>query len=1013
MSIRFYILFLFFFVQTYGQNYVLKEAEVRDKDNSYLIISSPFVDKDRFVWYASNKTGDFYRFDGKNKLKYSFYKDKNNSYDSYGLSNSAWAQDRHGTIWVAKPFEAFIIKPGEQKVDRIKYPKNNTDTNISTSIAIDGSGNMWISNQSSFLIKIGPDHKPIKVTHEKVKEKDSHLEIVKMLDNGKIIVRNGADLFYIDTTGLHFYGNLQEIDKEISLDYLLFENGKLAAKNTEGFYKFNDVPYKFTYIKELDIQIFSYPSQEDCSMKKCKWFRYNLYNDSELFMTDDASFFICQIDRNKNEITTIDSLHFKKNIAVNFNPKYPDLIWICTYDEVYKLLITPNPFKKILQFENKQLSTRGIQSDSKNNLYMGTYQGLYTQKEGQKKPQEVRLGKKMAHDIMILENDSILWTSGSYFEIKRINLNTNKIKYFRLPEGHEVSCMKEKSPDEFWLGTSKGLYVFHKKTGDFHPYVEDNFFLGAVAVNDLQVSKNGLLWIATSAGLFCKEKGHDFINYGSQNKSFNYQPILTLHEDGNGKLWMGTRGQGVVVLDPKTSLFKNYTLSKGLSNLIVCGILESKEALWFSTYYGLSRLDKKKEAFTVYYKEDGLPDNEFNLRSVYKKNNHAFYFGGLNGIIEFDPEKISFKEKQPHQIFLFSTSFFSKEQNKDITRFLDTHQTTLTLPYNKNYLSAKFSINELFYTEKNAYLYRIDGLTNGWINTGTSGSIELYGMPAGDYLLEVKGRDAKGIETSNTIKIRLHVEQVFFKTTAFISLLLLTLLGLIIYFFIRRSQKQKRVFEREKEIIELKASALKAQMNPHFVFNILNNMQSVLILKGEREVNKYFGAFSKLLRLTLDMSKQELVSFKDEIDYITNYLLLNQLQLNDELSYSIVIDKSIKDTTALFLPGMLLQPFVENAILHGLSSKKDKQLYIGCTIQNHYLVITIEDNGIGRAASLMASKNKKPHKSWATTIVNERIRILNDVHKDTVLLEINDLEKEGRAAGTQVILKFRVTENKS
>jgi len=1015
MHLRISLLFMLFAVHVFGQDYTLKEAQIRDGFNTYLLSSSAFVDKDRFVWYATNRDGDFYRFDGKNKLRYQFYKDENSYDDSFYLSNTAWIQDHNNRIWAAELNKAYIITPGKLQVERILYP---TQTLSSKSfITQDEADNLWISNGSQFLIKIAPNRQVTQVTHPLLKDR-KEIEIIKVLNNGKIIAKSGYNLFYIDSDGIHFFGDLQAIDKDIHSNFAVFENGKIIAENSSGYYKYNNVSYKYIYLKKLDIQLFNYPYEENCFLGNCSWSSNALVADSKLYIANDANLFINNINKDAKEITTIDTLHFKKQISISNNKHTPSFIWISAYDELYKLLIIPNNFKRSLQFDDKQYSTRGIVSDSKNNLYIATYEGLFKQENGKKPTQLFIKGEKNGlYDILVLEkNDSILWGSQEYHRIKKVNLITRTKKDIELPKGFKIEYMKEKSPDEIWIGSNKGLYIFNKKTETVNPFIEDGYFLGNIPVLSFIEAKNGKKWIASRQGLFLKEKGKDFINYKNINPYFTYKDLLTLHEDEKGNLWIGTSGKGFIFLNPETNQVKNLTQSDGLSNNIITGILESKKAIWFSTYYGLSRFDKQKGFFALYYKEDGLADNEFNLRSSYKKNDSTYYFGGLNGIIEFNPEKIELRGKHPHTIFLYSATYFSSDKNKNVTDYLSLSKKTINLPYNKNYFSAVFSINELFYIEKNSYLYKIEGLRNEWINAGTSGLIELPSLPPGDYVLRVKGKDAKNIETKNEIKINLHVEQIFYKTPLFTTLMVLILIGAIIYFFYKRNQRQKRFFERQKEVKELKSSALRAQMNPHFVFNILNNMQSVLILKGEAEANKYFGAFSKIFRQTLDISRQEHITLESEIEYLDNYLLLNNLQLNNELEYTINVQNSINDSSRIFLPGMLIQPFVENAILHGLSQKRDKKLTIDFSMEKDYLVVIIEDNGVGRiAAAKHAETKKESHKSWATTIVNERISIMNYSNNDTkaAILEIDDLKENDTICGTRVTLKLLQVYNDS
>lgn len=1015
MQFRIFIPFMLFTVHLFGQDYALKEAQIRDGFNTYLLSSSAFIDKDCFVWYATNRDGDFYRFDGKNKLRYQFHKDDKSYGDSFYISNNAWIQDHNNTIWAAELTKVYIIISDKLYVERIQYPTEALS--LKSFIARDEANNLWISNGSRFLIKITPDRKVTQVTHPLLKGK-KEIELIKVLDNGRIIAKSGYNIFYVDAKGIHFVANTQTIDKEINSEFTLFENGKIVTESSSGYYKYNNIPYKYAYLKELDVQLFNYPYEKNRFLGNCNWSSSTLISDSKIFITDNSDLFINQINKKTNEIITIDTLHFKKQISITNSNRYPNFIWISSYDELYKLLTIPNNFKRILQSNEKQHSTRGIVSDSKNNLFIATYEGLFKQENGEKTTQVIIKGEKNGlYDILVLEkNDSILWGSQEHHWVKKVNLKTLTKKNVELPKNFKVEFMKEKSPDELWIGSDKGLYVLNKKTEKTNPYIEDGYFLENVRVLSLIEAKNGKKWIATRQGLFVKEKGKDFINYQKLNPSFGFKDLLTLHEDENGNLWMGTGRKGIIFLDPKTNQFKNLTQSDGLSNNTICGILESKNALWFSTYYGLTRFDKREGFFTVYYKEDGLSDNEFNVRSSYKKDNNTFYFGGLNGIVEFNPEKIELEGKHPHTIFLYSSTYYSDSKNKNVTDYLSLHNKTISLPYNKNYFSAVFSINELFYIEKNTYLYKIEGLRNEWIDAGTSGLVELPSLPPGNYVLRVKGKDARGIETVNEVRIKLHIEQIFYKTPFFIVLIVLLVMGSIINFFIRRNRKQKRFFEREKEIKELKSSTLRAQMNPHFIFNILNNMQSVLILKGEAEANKYFGAFSKLFRQTLDMSRQELITLKSKIEYLNNYLLLNNLQLNNELEYLVTVQNSIKDTSKLFLPSMLIQPFVENAILHGLSQKKDKKLTIDFSMENDYLVVIIEDNGIGRSAALKQTENKtERHKSWAATIVNERISLMNYKHKHTkaVILKIDDLEKNGIPSGTRVTLKLKQTGNNS
>lgn len=988
----------------YGQNYTLKDIPVRDELNTYLITSSPFIDNEGFVWYAVNTKGVFYRYDGKNKIEYSF-NDKNKKKVTISTPFVySWLQDKNNNIWAICLSGAYIINPKTFKVNYISWNLLDGYREFKQmGILEDKKGNVWVSIAKNYIIKFDTNYKQKKFKSSLLPDTDAGTVMaIKELDNGSILAKSFTKLFIIDDNGMHLFGDSSSFDKAINQDFQFADNGKIFAKNSSGTYYINDKPYKYSYIKELGIQMFNYP------------FNNFYYKNSKIFTVDENKIYINEVDSDKNHIVTLDTITFKKKVNNNFlTSDSNDILWFSTYNDVFMLKTGNGKFNKYLQFKNIQVSTRGIVSDKENNLYVGSYAGLFKLNSSKKIIKKIYDPnyKNNYYNSLFVDKDSILWATGEDVFIKSIDIKTQKIKDFRYKgkEKFHSSFIKPKSADSLWMGSDKGLYVFDKKSGIISKYKDQNIVLDDYIIYDIQKTKNGDLWLGTDKGLLFKKRGKGFVNYSTVNSFFNDRTVLIIYKDDNENLWIGTNNTGVILLNPTTRKITVYDQSKGISNNTVCGILEAKNAMWFSTYYGLSTLNKKTKMFNNFYDENGLSDNEFNIRSLYKKNDSTFYFGGLNGITEFNPERIGY-QKKGYKIYLSACEYYSEKQNKIIKEYLSLNKETIELTYDKNFFSAEFAMNDIFYHEKNTYYYKVEGLTTDWINIGQSAVVKLYGLPAGDYILRVKGKDFEGFETLNEIKIPIHVHQIFFKTPLFIFLMIFLSACFIVYEFRRKTRKQKRNFEREKEIMELKSSALKAQMNPHFVFNILNNMQSIMILKGELEVNKYFVAFSRLLRSTIDMSKLELVSLKEEIEYINNYLLLNNLQLNDELDFSLIKDENI-DIENIKMPGMFIQPFVENAILHGLIPKSgDKKLMITYTIEDDYLVVIVEDNGIGREASASLAKNRvHSYKSWSTTIVNERIKIINSLDKNNIFINIQDIKNNDKSFGTKVILKFKIS----
>ncbi len=210
--------------------------------------------------------------------------------------------------------------------------------------------------------------------------------------------------------------------------------------------------------------------------------------------------------------------------------------------------------------------------------------------------------------------------------------------------------------------------------------------------------------------------------------------------------------------------------------------------------------------------------------------------------------------------------------------------------------------------------------------------------------------------------------------------------------------------QNERHLVESRLKALQSQMNPHFIFNTLNCLQSILILKDSLEANKVFILFSKLIRFTLDMSRSNYILLKNEITYLQSYIGLEKYRLDMNIEDQINVDSEI-DTEEVKIPCMFFQPLIENAIIHGLKPKKGKKtLLINIKKDGKFLKIEIIDNGIGRKASALKKQDGRNKMSWAGKIINDRILIYNEYNKDKITIETIDLREKETVLGTKVSL---------
>lgn len=227
-----------------------------------------------------------------------------------------------------------------------------------------------------------------------------------------------------------------------------------------------------------------------------------------------------------------------------------------------------------------------------------------------------------------------------------------------------------------------------------------------------------------------------------------------------------------------------------------------------------------------------------------------------------------------------------------------------------------------------------------------------------------------------------------------------------LFFYNRNKEKQQKILL-QKQLAEFEHKALHLQMNPHFVFNCLAAISSFIMQNGKEDAMKYLSKFSKLMRLTLEFSKESVITIDKEIEALQNYLELEQLRFNQKFDFEINKDSDIEDDTAI--PTLLLQPYVENAIIHGVAPKYGKGLIkINFSQKEEQLICTIEDDGVGIESSRELKKNSvHAHKSMALEISKKRLETLEKIENKKVNLEIEELKSEnGKTVGTRITLKL-------
>ncbi len=537
-----------------------------------------------------------------------------------------------------------------------------------------------------------------------------------------------------------------------------------------------------------------------------------------------------------------------------------------------------------------------------------------------------------------LNQDSFLMGSVINAAIVKIRPRIDTLATFRSKRTRVVFANKRH--DELWMGHTDGLWVCSNGR------LEEKTFKGhSVSATDISQTSNGIVWVST----------------------------LT---DG--------------VLGFKNGVFAGQLNKElGIRNGFVRKIAVVGNTLWMATEDNLIGYDVVTKAIKRYNRFDGLPSNE--ITDIEFLNNKIL-LGTPKGIVEI-PENFNSINPVPPSIFI---SAFA----------IHEHDTTLALAYQLPFYNnnIRISFKGIAFRSQGefTYKYRMLGLDTTWIVTNSKSNYARYpSLPAGRYVFQVKALNEDGIESIKAAQLNITIAPPFWQRWWFFALCALAIAGLVSAVFAWRIRSLRRKSELEKRMIASQLSTLKAQMNPHFMFNALNSIQDLVLQQDTANAQLYLGKFSELTRVVLEASGAEFISLQKEVEMLSLYLDLEKLRFGDELNYKIEESDAI-DKDDVQLPSMIVQPFVENALKHGLLHKQgSKQLNVLFEQNMQALVCVIEDNGIGRKASAEINARKKKYKSFATDATTERLRLLREYYNLKIDLQIIDLPQ-----GTRVVLSI-------
>lgn len=539
-------------------------------------------------------------------------------------------------------------------------------------------------------------------------------------------------------------------------------------------------------------------------------------------------------------------------------------------------------------------------------------------------------------------------------------------------------------------------------------------------IQTLLADSSGAIWFATQGGqVGCIRDGAVAAVYGRQ-EGLPGVPVRVLALDRRGRIWAGTKGAGIFRADPqdKNPRFQPLDKTRTYSPNIYLLAFDVAGNLWSGSETGVDRFLLDPDGVSIrelrhYGRNEGFLGIETCQDAVLEDHNGRLWFGTMNGLMQYLPVELEKTVAAPLLHFETLSLFYKPLPETAYAAFAPPGGGLLeglSLPHNQNHLSFAFRAVDLVNPEALRYRWRLDGAETEWSPLSTQTQVNYAKLAPGNYTFEVQATtDGKTFSApvSASFVIRQPLWQLWwFQLSAGLVLLALVVFSALAWVRrIRRTEQARREkLEVENRLLQLEQKALQLQMNPHFIFNALTSIQALITEKEYPQARQEISRFAQLMRGILSNSRRQAISLQEEVQTLDQYLQMEQFCHPQKFTYDIALPENT-DPAELDIPPMLLQPFVENAVVHGVSHLPyPGHIAIRFSLVDELLCCAIRDNGVGRERAARLREEKKPgHQSVALQVTQERLAALGGV------LEISDISDEnGAIAGTEVLVSVPV-----
>jgi len=686
-----------------------------------------------------------------------------------------------------------------------------------------------------------------------------------------------------------------------------------------------------------------------------------------------------------NDSIHISPKYFKNNFISAMTTNSNKTAFLGTFKE--GIIVVPN--WNILKYENK-FSLEEIISSDQNEIYLSNNANKIFKHDN---------GPKLIPNY--LEYPKKLFTLKDTYCNNKINtgiLHNDKNQ----PMFDNVKDLVE-IKDQFIIYINpKNILIIPKFKTDISPSFavkhEENYI---IILNNrgrsVTFNKNSKhLYFSTSADVYSKQWNTSITDTLLFEGNSIQGNDLTLFDD---QLIIGSEKRGILFYQNNNYQNKIST-ENGLKSNSVLKLKIKNDLLFIITTKGLQIYNLKSNQFIGLGEQEGVASEkviDFSLSNdkLWLLDTKGYYFYELNKLTFDSPIELG-------KIYLDSI-LVNNERVEDSNH--------LTLKYDENDIQFYFDYRDIETKTEALFTYKLTGVSNEWKTIETSTNKLVFpSLSPGKYtfVLNAVYRNKK----TKTIDYEFEILPPVWFQLWFIIVMIVLIVLLVSFLFIFQIKKKEKKGKIESKIqnmktavFESKLEAIRSQMNPHFIFNSLNSIQALVLKKDIKKSYDYIEMFSELVRKTLVFSEKNYVDINEEINFLRIYLNLESLRLKDDFSFH-VKNNSNKE---ILIPSLLIQPFLENAIHHGLLHKKgEKELFISFNCENGIGSCVIEDNGIGREkADEIKKRQKYRHESFSLSAMKKRLEILSEQNNDHFDYVIENLyDKNGTASGTKVTVNF-------